>query len=146
MYERMLDKNREPRAEEIKEYIGEASWERLQCLEGRLVPYYQLSKQIRFPFGNRYGWCYKFNHKSAHLFHVFFEKGAFTVTIQIGDKQADNIESRLASLSEKARELWKNRYPCGDNGGWIHYRVLEDGDLEDVVNFIFTKRAPVIKG
>ena len=51
-------------------------------------------------------------------------------------------EQIIAEMSPKARELWANRYPCGDIGGWIHYRVLEDEELEEVISFVNAKRAP----
>lgn len=67
-------------------------------MEEYLNTHYQLVKEIRFPFGNSYGWGYKYSHKSSHLCYAFFEKGAFTVTIQIGDKQAQLVEDVLSSL------------------------------------------------
>lgn len=97
---------------------------RLSLLEEYLQTQYYLLKELRFPFGNNYGWGYKSSHKSNHLCYAFFEKGAFTVTIQIGDKQLGLLERYLSDLSPKAQELWGNRYPCGDNGGWVHYQIL----------------------
>jgi hypothetical protein len=140
MYERLLDKNNKPTPEQIKEYLGENSVNRLLELEDYLQTYYHLSKEMRFPFGNSYGWGYKYSHKSSHLCYVFFEKGAFTVTIQIGDKQVESVEKYLSGLSSKAQELWKNRYPCGDNGGWVHYRILNDDELNDAYKFISAKK------
>ena len=62
---------------------------------------------------------------------------------QINDKQAPFVEAALPSLLTKTNELWKNRYPCGDNGGWIHYRVLSDQELEDVLKLLFIRKKPV---
>ena len=56
MFERMLDKSRKPDEAEIREYIGEDSYKRLCRLESILSEQYQLSKELRFPFGNHYGW------------------------------------------------------------------------------------------
>ena len=142
MFERMLDKSRKPDEAEIREYIGEDSYKRLCQFESILSEQYQLSKELRFPFGNHYGWGYKLSHKSIHLCYAFFEKGAFTITVQIGDRQVPKAEQIIAEMSPKARELWANRYPCGDIGGWIHYRVLEDEELEEVISFVNAKRAP----
>jgi len=138
----MLDKGNEPTAEQIMEYLDNESYARLLSLEEYLRAHYLLSKELRFPFGNNYGWGYKFSHKSTHLCYAFFEKGAFAVTLQIGDKQVHLVESVMSDLSPKAQELWANRYPCGERGGWIHYRVLDDTDLIDVYKLIGAKKKP----
>jgi len=143
MYERLLDKNSEPTPQQVRECLGEDGFRYLLSLEDYLQTHYHLSKEIRFPFGNSYGWGYKYSHKSSHLCYAFFEKGAFTVTIQIGDKQAPLVEKYLSTLSPKAQKLWKNRYPCGDNGGWVHYRILSGDDLNDVYKFISAKKKPI---
>ena len=142
MYERLLDKGNEPTAEQIMEYLDNESYARLLSLEEYLRAHYLLSKELRFPFGNNYGWGYKFSHKSTHLCYAFFENGAFTVTLQIGDKQVHLVENVMSDLSPKAQELWANRYPCGERGGWIHYRVLDDTDLIDVYKLIGAKKKP----
>jgi len=142
MHERMLDKNNEPSSKQIKEFLGGKGYERLSALEKYLQTKYQLSKELRFPFGNSYGWGYKYRHKSVHLCYAFFEKESFTVTIQIGDKQVPLLENMMDSLSPKAKELWATRYPCGKNGGWIHYRVLSSKDLKDIYKLIHAKKSP----
>ena len=103
---------------------------------------YALKRDLRFPFGNSYGWGYKYSHKSAHLCYAFFEKGAFTIMVQIGDQRVSWLEKNIDLFSPKARALWENRYPCGEHGGWVRIRVLEDTDLQDAVQFIRGKKAP----
>lgn len=44
----------------------------------------------------------------------------------------------------KTKELWENRYPCG-NGGWVHYRVENDNELFDIQKFICIKKKPKLK-
>lgn len=143
MYERLLDKNIKPTSEQVKDYLGDKSIKRLLAFEDYLQAHYHLSKEMRFPFGNNYGWGYKYSNKSTHLCYAFFEKDAFTITIQIGDKQVHLIEDAIGDLTPKAQELWTNRYPCGNNGGWIHYRVLSDEELTDVYRFIQAKKKPI---
>jgi len=55
------------------------------------------------------------------------------------------LESNLSSLSQKTRELWEDRYPCGERGGWIHYRVLTDDELTDVIKLLAIKKKPSAK-
>ena len=145
MYERLLNKSVMPDEATIREHIGEESHKRLVALESRLHGAYQLSRELKFPFGNNYGWGYKFSHKSSHLCYAFFEKDAFTVMLQIGDKQVSILESQLSVLLQKTQDLWENRYPCGEHGGWVHYRVLSDDELTDVVKLLTIRKKPSVK-
>ncbi|MDL2294811.1 DUF3788 domain-containing protein [Ruminococcaceae bacterium OttesenSCG-928-D13] len=77
--------------------------------------------------------------------YVFFEQGAFTVMFQIGDKQVPAMEEALSSLLAKTRDLWENRYPCGEKGGWIHYRVLSGDELDDVITLLAIRKKPSAK-
>lgn len=140
----MLNKQQVPSFNQIQEFIGNDSFFRLSKLEKFLMTHYQLVKEVKFPFGNNYGWGYKYSHKSIHLCHVFFEANAFTVTIQIGDKQVPLLEDLMQTFLPKTKELWHNRYPCGENGGWIHYRVLSDAELEDIYKLIEVKKKFVL--
>ncbi|MCL2782794.1 MAG: DUF3788 domain-containing protein [Propionibacteriaceae bacterium] len=145
MFERLTDKASQPTRVQIESYLGDDSWRRLQAFEQWLRAHYELSTDIRFPFGPSYGWGYKYSHKTAHLCYVFFEAGAFTVTIQIGDKQVPSLLAVIEGLSPKAQDLWTHRYPCGDQGGWVHYQVTTDQDLDDVCNFVTAKKKPAIQ-
>jgi len=141
MYERMLDKASRPTNVQIEEHLGATSVARLRQLESYLQSNYDLVREMRFPYGNSYGWGYKYSHKSVHLCDVFFEVGAFTVMMQVGKAQA--VEEIFGELSSKAQELWAERYPCGKSGGgWIHYQVLDESELSDIYKFIYAKKKP----
>jgi hypothetical protein len=142
MYERLLDKNNPPVADFISRFIGARGHALLLKFEDFLSNNYQLSKEMKFPFGNNYGWGYKYSHKSSHLCYVFFESGSFTVTLQLGDNCVSKINQILPGLSQKTQELWQNRYPCGKQGGWIHYRVIDKDELNDVLEFVKVKKKP----
>lgn len=140
MYERLLDKNVSPSEDFIKKYLGTESYHNLLELEKYLNTHYDLKKEIKFPFGNSYGWGYKYSHKSSHLCYAFFESGAFTITLQLGDSCVAAVNKILPDLSAKANELWKNRYHCGKQGGWIHYRVISPDELRDIFSLIAAKK------
>jgi len=142
MYERLLDKSAPPDDGLIKEYLGAESYDFLLLFEKFLNDHYDLKKELKFPFGSSYGWGYKYSHKSSHLCYAFFESGAFTVTLQLGDSCVPAVREMLPALSEKANRLWQDRYPCGEQGGWIHYRVIERNDLGDVFELIKAKKKP----
>jgi len=138
----MLDKSVQPSLSEIKNWLGAESYMRLKAFEELLESNYSLSSEIKFPFGNSYGWGYKLSHKKSHLCYAFFEKGSFAVTLQLGDKLFGAVEEIMPSLLPKTQELWKNRYPCGERGGWIHYQVLSDAELVDISKLVFIKKKP----
>ena len=62
--------------------------------------------------------------------------------LQIGDARVPLMKESLSSWSEKARTLWENRYPCGEEGGWIRYRILEQEEIEEIIRLIMIKKAP----
>lgn len=141
-YARMLDKRKKPTDEAIDRYLGEESAARLHALEDHLRQTYTLNRELRFPFGNNYGWGYKYSHGRKHLCYAFFEDGAFTVTLQIGDEGAPIVEEQLATFLPQTQDLWRNRYPCGEQGGWMHFRVLSDDILTDIYALIAIKVKP----
>lgn len=143
MYERMLDKGNAPTPAQIQDYVGAESFGRLSKLEDYLKAHYSLSEELKFPFGGSYGWGYKYSHKTTHLCYAFFEADAFAVTMQIGDKQVASLEAVLPTMLPKTQALWADRYPCGEKGGWIHFRVLADNELPDIYRLIEVKRKPV---
>ena len=140
---RLLDKSRPPTEEEIKNHPGAQSYDRLNRFEEWLNQSYRLSKEMKFPFGNEYGWGYKCSHKSAHLCYTFFEAGAFNVMLQLGDKLVPKVDAIIQSLQPKTQDLWENRYPCGEAGGWVHYQVLSDEELSDVIKLLQIKKKPL---
>ena len=142
MYERMLNKAEQPDEQAIRETLGPEAYARLNQFEAFLNANYSLTHALKFPFGNKYGWGYKYGHKSKHLCYAFFEEGAFTVMLQLGDDCVPALIAQLDSLLLKTRELWAKRYPCGEQGGWLHYRVLSDDDLVDVCKLIQIKLTP----
>lgn len=142
MYERMLNKKVIPTEDKIKEHMGEENYLRLMELEGILNNQYDLNKELKFPFGNNYGWGFKYSHKASHLCYAFFEKETFTIMLQIGDALVPKFEKIYDSLSEYTQELWSKRYPCGKNGGWIHYQVKSSSDLSDILKLINIKKKP----
>ncbi|MCC0640859.1 MULTISPECIES: DUF3788 family protein [unclassified Clostridioides] len=141
MYERMLNKSVMPSEKEISEYVGKKHFNLILHLENLLDKKYDLRKELRFPFGNNYGWGYKYSHKTMHLFYVFFEKDCFTTTIQIGSNDVDKLLDILDNLLPKTNEFWDKRYPCG-SGGWINYRVENEKELDDILKIIEVKKKP----
>lgn len=141
-YERLPDPSSAPAENEIAALLGSEAFERLGRFEGFLKSSYGLSRELKFPFGESYGWGYRYAHKNTLLCHVFFEKGAFTVTLSLGKACVPRLSARFGDMLPKTRELWEHRYPCGE-GGWVHYRVLSDAELSDVQKLILIRKGAV---
>lgn len=142
MYERMLNKEIVPTTNDIYKTMGKEATVIFEELNDFMISSYDLSFELKFPFGNKYGWGYKISHKSKHLCYVFFEESAFTVMIQIGKNELKRLYDKFDDLSSKAKEMWEKRYPCGE-GGWLHYRVLCNNDLNDIKTLISIKKSPI---
>lgn len=138
---RFFDKNKVPEPSEIKQLLGATATERLKKLDSFFKSHYNIVRELKFPFGNQYGWSYKYSAKSKLLCYVFFEKGTFTVTITIGKNEVLKLTAELPNMLPKTQELWANRYPCGE-GGWIHYKVENEKELSDVQKLIYIKKKP----
>ena len=136
MYERMLDKKTVPLPKKIKEYMGKEAVENSEILKKSLKKVFDLNFELKFPFGNNYGWGYKVSSKSKHLFYLFFEKGSFTIMLQISKIKTEKEIEKYNNLSEEGKKYWENRYPCGENGGWIQYRVTNKKQLKDIGVFL----------
>ena len=143
MYERMLCKEIQPSLADMYDVIGEEGSELLLELDEFLRQNYAMVSEIRFPFGNNYGWGIKYSHGAKHLCYVFPERCSFTVMIQIGKNELNKFYKKLDSFIPKTKELWEHRYPCGE-GGWLHYRVFNRQEIEDIKELIKIKKKPVL--
>jgi len=139
MYERMLNKQNIPEENEIKEHIGKKSIENFEIIKNGLEKIFEINIELKFPFGNDYGWGYKVSNKSKHLFYLFFERGSITIMLQISKIKTEKEIEKYNKLSEEGKEYWKNKYPCGENGGWIHYRVINKKQLKDISIYLSIK-------
>jgi hypothetical protein len=139
---RLNDKSKQPAQELIRDFMGENAWQRLLRFEEMLAERYNLNIEMKFPFGNEYGWAFRYSHNKSLLLYVFFEQNGFCATISISDKGAEKVENILTDLLPKTQSLWEHRYPCGKNGGWIHYSVESYDELADIVRLVNVKVKP----
>jgi hypothetical protein len=145
MYERMLNKNIIPSENDIKEHIGEKSFENIKLIKSGLGKIFNINLELKFPFGNNYGWGYKFSDGKKHLFYLFFEKNSITIMLQIKRIKTEREIENYNRLSEEGKNYWINRYPCGENGGWIHYRIINKEQLKDIEIFLTIRTNKKIK-
>ena len=144
MHKRLLDKNSQPTVEFIESYLGTQCHGLLTEFDNLLNRSYQITREMKFPFGNYYGWGYKYSHKASHLCYAFFEARAFTVMLQLGGNCVAKVQQVMPKLLPKTVDLWENRYPCGkQGGGWIHYRVMNRKEMQDVIALVKIKKKPM---
>ena len=134
MYERMLDKTHQPTEVEFLEHCGAAK-ELFTELDRFMIGEMHTSALLRFPYGNKYGWGYKYAVKSKHICDVFAETDAFTVMVRMDNSQFERVYPVLQTCSQK---IIDSKYSCG-SGGWIHYRVLTAEQLNDIKLIISEK-------
>lgn len=134
MYERMLDKNKTPTMEEIAAYCGDTA-ALFAELNHWLSAEYETAQTIVFPYGNSYGWGISHKKKGKLICNVFPENGAFSVMLRMSNPQFASV---YGGLEAYAKEYIDNKYPCND-GGWIHYRVMDAGQLKDIQTMLTVK-------
>ena len=134
MYERMLNKAETPTFDDLIAYSGDtgALW---LALDAYMEESFQITRQIRFPYGKDYGWSVKYSIKSKHICDVFAEHGAFTALFQVSNKAIDTV---YEGLSAYAKAIWAEKTPCA-SGGWIEFRVLNEEQLHDLEKIIHAK-------
>ena len=136
---RLTEKFHKPPEEFIRIFMGDDAWSRLMRFEDMLKTIFDLSREVKFPFGNEYGWSFRYVNKKSLLLYVFFEENGFCCTIYINDKGAQEVEAIVSDLQPEIQTVWNNRYPCGAFGGWIHYSVETDNELPDLIQLISIK-------
>lgn len=139
---RLTEKFHEPPEGLIRLFMGDDAWERLMRFEELLRERYDLNREIKFPFGNEYGWGFRYSHKKSLLLYIFFEEGGFCCTISINDAGAPEVEAMLDSLLPEIQAIWANRYACGMDGGWLKRSVERDDELPNLVRLVGVKVKP----
>lgn len=134
MYERMLDKQHQPTMDEFTAYCG-ASKILFEEINNYLLSELNADQQLRFPYGNDYGWSLKYFMKNKHICDVFAEKDAFTVMLRLTNIQFKKVYNDVTDYTKKYID---NKYLCGE-GGWIHYRVLTDEHSNDIKKMLKLK-------
>ncbi|MEO1772268.1 DUF3788 family protein [Candidatus Enterococcus ferrettii] len=138
----LSNKKQRPTEEQIQMFIGKLALQQLEQFEDALQKRYDLQRELRFPFGKQEGWGYRYAHKKSLLCYLFFEEGGIACTLSINDKGASKVEAILAQLQPQMQRLWKERYPCGEQGGWLHPKIRTEQDLTDILSLIAIKVSP----
>ena len=134
MFDRMLDKNSIPTIEEMNTYCG-VNGNLFKEINHYLVEQLGTQTEIRFPYGNTYGWSITHREQQKLICDIFAEAGALTIMLRLSNKQ---FEAVYGEMHRYAQEHIYHKYICGD-GGWIHYRVLSQEHVEDIKRLLKVK-------
>lgn len=134
MFERLLDKSVVPTMDRLIDYCG-CNKDRFIELNRFLTTDLGTEESIRFPYGNHYGWCITHRINNKLICNLFAESEAFSVMMRLSNKEFHGV---YEALHQSAKECVDHRYPCSD-GGWIHFRVLNDDDLSDAKLLLIKK-------
>lgn len=134
MYERMLNKQKEPTITEMAAYCAEQK-ERFTLLNKWLSQTYDTVQKITFPYGNQYGWGISHKKKKKLICNIFAEDNAFTVMLRLTNKQFESIYSQVHTYTQ---EYIDNKYPCND-GGWVQFRVTCKEHYDDIQKILSVK-------
>lgn len=82
---------------------------------------YDLNREMKFPFGNDYGWGLRYSHSRSLRLYVFFEEG---------------------DLLPEIEAIRINRYAWGVGGCRLNRSVAGDDELPDIAGLVSVKVKP----
>jgi hypothetical protein len=116
-YERMLDKAHRPSEIDILEYLGGKAGEAWADIVSFLRTSYDFSPELDYG-GTKCGWSIRYRKSSKSLCTLYPERGAFTILIVFGEKEAEQFEDHTGEFGAKFVELFKSAKQFHD-GRWF---------------------------
>jgi hypothetical protein len=137
-YERMTDKDQRPTEAEIQKVIGGSrEW---NDLTKYLLDNYDFVPELVY-YGKKYGWTVRYRRGGKTLCSLFPEKGAFTVLVVLGKKEASGIHNVISKFSDKVKSVIENTEHLHD-GCWLWIRVSSLREVKDIIELLKLKRQP----
>jgi hypothetical protein len=144
MYERMMDKSRQPTDVEMEKAIGEpiaGAWQDLRCF---LEETYHINP-IFNAGGKKYGWNLQHRVVGRPLCEIYPEHGSFTALVILGKSELEQALDKLDSFGGTVRYALENS-PRYHDGCWMYIRVADpltcQQDTADLEQLILIKRKP----
>lgn len=109
---RLTEKYQQPPESLIRIFMGIEAWKRLMRFEEMLRERYDVSREIRFPFGNEYGWSFRYSHKKSLLLYVFLKKAVFAVLFLSTIKALRRLIPYLANCCRKYKQAGLTDMPA----------------------------------
>lgn len=144
MYERMMDKSKQPTYTEMSDWIGQPIAGAWTALLKFLVETYDVLPTFNAG-GQRYGWNLQHRLGGRPLCEMYPEQGSFTTLVILGKVELEQAMQRNESFGQTVRKavLESPRY---HDGCWMYIRVFDPAtcmqDVEDIEKLILIKKKP----
>ncbi len=87
---------------------------------------------------------FRFYHNGKYIAYCNVHDGCFDVMMRYTAPDILKISEIIGGMSDYAKEVWEDRYPCS-TGAWIHYYVSSDDTYNEAVRLIDIKLESLIK-
>jgi hypothetical protein len=139
-YERMLNKEHQPTAQGIIDYLGKDAEEAWSDVVSFIADNYSFTPETIFG-GKKYGWAIRYRRSGKSLCTLHPEKGAFTVLIVLGKAETEQTLAELNSFSPGVAGIISGAKQYHD-GRWLWLRVLKKDDTGDIKRLLQIKKKP----
>lgn len=135
----LYNANKEPTFKNIEKFINNELWKDINDF---IENTYNISPALSYSScSGQPGWNVKYKKSGKSLCTLYPMEGYFIALIVIGNKEMNETEFILPSLSKHVQELYKNS-PFSLGGKWLMINVTDKKILEDVEMLIKIRVAP----
>ncbi len=147
MYERLMDKTRQPSDMEMIEAIGQPIAGAWTALRRFLVETYSIVPVFNSG-GKKYGWNLQHRIGGRPLCEMYPEHGSFTALVVLGKAELDQALERIETFGPTVRKALVES-PRYHDGCWMYIRVSDSltcqQDVQDIEQLILIKKKPPTK-
>jgi len=144
MYERMMDKTKQPSDAEMISVIGQPTAEAWTALRRFLVETYGIAP-IFNSGGQKYGGNLQHRIGGRPLCEMYLEHGSFTALVILGKTELDQALAKLDTFGSTVRQALVET-PRNHDGCWMYIRVSDaqtcSQNVQDIEQLILIKKRP----
>lgn len=87
---------------------------------------------------------FRFYHNGKYIAYCNVHDGCFDVMMRYTAPDILKISEIIGTMSDYAKEVWEDKYPCS-TGAWIHYYVSNEDTYNEAIKLIDIKLESLIK-
>jgi len=144
MYERMLDKTKQPTFEDMADWIGQPIAVEWMTLRRFLEETYRI-ESILNDGGKKYGWNLQYRISKRPLSEMYPEHGSFTTLVILGKEELAKAMEQKETYGLLVQKALVDT-PRFHDGCWMYFRVSDPitahQDILDIFELILIKRKP----